>query len=334
MVPGRGVPVSNVAAVVFNLTAVSPTQGSYLTAFPAGPNQPVVSNLNVDAGVTRANQVTVPVGTGGAVSLYNAFGSLDLLADVLGYYDATNGTSGGLVPLLPGRIFDSRTPEDGPALFPNEVVSAGLTLDDPAMDPHITALSVNITAINADASGYLSTWDGAAIQPTTSTVNFGAHDNVPNAATIRGVVDTSRGRPQVHGRRLARRRRCSGWTGSSCSRCRSTNGELEQAVETTATEDFCRGCGVQARLHDRRPTWVRDLPVGRAAGDVGVGQAGLAVRRAGAARWRPGRRPRAAIRPRASLTERARAGGVPAGRCRTGTRWPRSRPRSGSPGPR
>ena len=31
-------------------------------------------------------------------------------------------------------------------------------------------------------------------------------------------------------------------------------GELEQAVETTASEAFCRGCGVQARLHDRRPT--------------------------------------------------------------------------------
>ena len=29
------------------------------------------------------------------------------------------------------------------------------------------------------------------------------------------------------------------------------NGELEQAVETTAREDFCRGCGVQARFHDR-----------------------------------------------------------------------------------
>jgi hypothetical protein len=37
-------------------------------------------------------------------------------------------------------------------------------------------------------------------------------------------------------------------------------GEFEQAVETTTAEDFCRGCGVQARLHDRRPTYVRDLP--------------------------------------------------------------------------
>jgi hypothetical protein len=35
----------------------------------------------------------------------------------------------------------------------------------------------------------------------------------------------------------------------------STNeGEFEQAIETTTTEDFCRGCGVLARLHDRRPT--------------------------------------------------------------------------------
>jgi transposase len=40
------------------------------------------------------------------------------------------------------------------------------------------------------------------------------------------------------------------------------DGELEQAVETEATVEFCRACGVQAKLHDRRPTWVRDLPAG------------------------------------------------------------------------
>ena len=40
------------------------------------------------------------------------------------------------------------------------------------------------------------------------------------------------------------------------------DGELEQAVETTTTEDFCRGCGVLARPHARRPVRVRDLPSG------------------------------------------------------------------------
>ena len=39
------------------------------------------------------------------------------------------------------------------------------------------------------------------------------------------------------------------------------DGELEQAVEMTATEEFCRSCGVAAALHGRRPVRVRDLPV-------------------------------------------------------------------------
>jgi transposase len=84
------------------------------------------------------------------------------------------------------------------------------------------------------------------------------------------------------------------------------DGELEQAIETTAAEAFCRGCGVQAALHDRRPTWVRDLPSGGRPVTL------VWVKRV----WRC-REPACpvvtwsetspAIRPRASLTERARA---------------------------
>jgi hypothetical protein len=39
-------------------------------------------------------------------------------------------------------------------------------------------------------------------------------------------------------------------------------GELEQAVETTADLVGCPSCGAVAELHDRRPSWVRDLPTG------------------------------------------------------------------------
>ena len=39
-------------------------------------------------------------------------------------------------------------------------------------------------------------------------------------------------------------------------------GELEQAVQTSARDGWCPGCGVRARLHNRRPSWVRDLPAG------------------------------------------------------------------------
>lgn len=38
------------------------------------------------------------------------------------------------------------------------------------------------------------------------------------------------------------------------------DGELEYAVETTVEVGGCPGCGVVARLHDRRPGYVRDLP--------------------------------------------------------------------------
>jgi hypothetical protein len=40
------------------------------------------------------------------------------------------------------------------------------------------------------------------------------------------------------------------------------DGELEKAIETTADLVGCPECGAVAPLYDRRPCWVRDLPVG------------------------------------------------------------------------
>lgn len=40
------------------------------------------------------------------------------------------------------------------------------------------------------------------------------------------------------------------------------SGELELLIETTADLVGCPGCGAVARAKDRRPTWVRDLPLG------------------------------------------------------------------------
>ena len=81
--------------------------------------------------------------------------------------------------------------------------------------------------------------------------------------------------------------------------------ELEQAVETTAVEDFCRVCGVQARLHDRRPSWVRDLPSGgRPVTLVWVKRVWRCMQGGCPASTWTETHP--AIRARASLTERAR----------------------------
>ena len=94
---------------------------------------------------------------------------------------------------------------------------------------------------------------------------------------------------------------------------RSRRARWEQAVETTATEGFCRSCGVAARLHDRRPRWVRDLPAGgRAVTLVWVKRVWRCTEPACAtSAWTETGE---AILPRASMTERARGRGVSAGR--------------------
>jgi transposase len=43
------------------------------------------------------------------------------------------------------------------------------------------------------------------------------------------------------------------------------DGEVEYAIQTTASTGWCPVCGAAARLHNRRPTWVRDLPAGHRA---------------------------------------------------------------------
>ena len=79
-----GVP-SGTTAVVVNLTAISPTQSTYLTIFP-GPSQPVVSDLNPAAGEVRANLVVAALSSNGTISIYNNTGSVDVAVDVLGWY--------------------------------------------------------------------------------------------------------------------------------------------------------------------------------------------------------------------------------------------------------
>ncbi len=85
------------------------------------------------------------------------------------------------------------------------------------------------------------------------------------------------------------------------------DGEVEQAIETTERVVGCPDCGVLAQSHDRRPVpvRVRDLPAaGRAVTLVWVKRVWRCVEAACAVQTWTERSE--AIRPRASLTERAR----------------------------
>jgi transposase len=85
-----------------------------------------------------------------------------------------------------------------------------------------------------------------------------------------------------------------------------TDGEWQLSVQTVATVVGCQGCGVRAELHGRRLVRVRDLPIG---GRPVVLWWRKRIWRCGepACGVRTWTERAAAIRPRAVLTERARA---------------------------
>ncbi len=85
MFGGVAVP-ADASAIAFNVTAVAPTGGGFITVYPNGQTRPTVSNLNTTPGQTRANNVTARVGGGGRIRFFNSSGNTNLVVDLAGYY--------------------------------------------------------------------------------------------------------------------------------------------------------------------------------------------------------------------------------------------------------
>ncbi|HEY8813624.1 MAG TPA: fibronectin type III domain-containing protein [Candidatus Dormibacteraeota bacterium] len=73
-------------AVVLNVTVTNPTASSFLTVWPDGSARPLASDVNFRPGQTVPGLVVVRVGPGGAIDLYNAAGSADVIVDVVGWF--------------------------------------------------------------------------------------------------------------------------------------------------------------------------------------------------------------------------------------------------------
>ncbi|MGL5931196.1 MAG: hypothetical protein ACRCY8_19875, partial [Dermatophilaceae bacterium] len=185
-----GIPTSGVSAVVLNVTAVSTTATGYFTLWPSGASRPTVSSINFPRAWTGANLVTVPVGSTGAVSLYNSGGSAHALVDVLGWYAkddsvrASTGMGTQLQALTPTRMYDSRAagPDSG-VFYDGDYIEFE---DDfgAAFNPLVRAYAMNITAVSATAPGYVTAWSGSGTRPNTSTVNYETGIVAPNMAVV------------------------------------------------------------------------------------------------------------------------------------------------------
>jgi hypothetical protein len=183
---GCAIPMS-AGAFSLNFTVVPPGYLGYLSTWPTGQTQPLVSTLNSWQGKVVANAAIVPAGTNESVSVF-ASDPTDVVLDINGYF-APPGVSGALVfyPLAPCRIADTRNP-DGP--FGGPIVAFGVARSFPipaggcGVPSTAAAYSLNLTVVPSGALQYLTTWPTGSQQPLVSTLNSFDGSVVANAAIV------------------------------------------------------------------------------------------------------------------------------------------------------
>jgi hypothetical protein len=175
------------AAYSLNMTVVPPDTLNYLTTWPSGAAQPLVSTLNDPTGTVVANAAIVPAGTGGSIDVF-VTQQTHLIIDVNGYF-APPGARGLLFyPATPCRVVDTRKPPGpfgGPAFLGQR--DFNMTAGQCGM-PATTAYSLNATVVPQASLAYLTLWPTDQLQPFVSTLNSLDASIVSNAAIVNAAM--------------------------------------------------------------------------------------------------------------------------------------------------
>ncbi len=167
-----GVPAAGVTSVVLNVTATNASgPQSFLTVWPKGTTRPLASNLNFTAGVPVPNLVTARVGDGGTVSIFNDLGTVDVVADVQGWYtNAADAVGSSYVPVNPARVLDTRagSPVGAGAFIQLQVAGAGGV---PATGARAVVLNMTVDRASGPES-FLAVWPSGTPRPVASNLNF------------------------------------------------------------------------------------------------------------------------------------------------------------------
>lgn len=178
-------------AYALNVTVVPMGHLGYLTIWPTGQPQPVVSLMNSD-GRVKANAAIVLSGNGGAAVNVYVSDTTNVIIDVNGYFTPTNGSNLAFYPLPPCRVADTRGPT-GPLGGP--FLTANMERDFPVLlatscniPSKASAYSLNMTAVPHGPLEYLTVWPTGHQQPLVSTLNAPTGTVVANAAIVRAGI--------------------------------------------------------------------------------------------------------------------------------------------------
>jgi uncharacterized protein YjdB len=182
-----GIPAS-VQAYSLNFTVIPKGPLGYLTTWPTGLSQPLVSTLNSYNGKVTANAAIVPAGNSGSIDVY-ASDDADVVIDIDGYFAPQGAAPGGLslYTLKPCRVVDTR---NGTGAFAGEFTAPFSNKCGLPNNPQ--AFVVNATVLPTSSLGYLSLWPDGENQPLASTLNSydgAVTSNMAIVPTINGSID-------------------------------------------------------------------------------------------------------------------------------------------------
>jgi alpha-tubulin suppressor-like RCC1 family protein len=167
----------NATSVVINLTGVSPSIATYLTAWPGDADLPEVSSVNLRAGEVRANAATIPLGANRQLNVRNHVGTTHILADLAGYYAPATGS--GFTAQSPVRVLDTRT--SGGPLGPGGTRTINFSSRVPA---DATAVTFNLTGVGASTLTAIGAYPTGAARPEASVLNLAPNQATPNLVTV------------------------------------------------------------------------------------------------------------------------------------------------------
>ncbi|MER6319971.1 PKD domain-containing protein [Streptomyces sp. NPDC001581] len=167
------------SAAVVNVTVTGATEDTHLSVWPSGQPRPVTSNVNVKAGGTSSNTVTVPVGADGKLSAQLNSGKAALIVDFVGYYQPNGGDR--FSPLAPTRVLDTRT--TGGALGGGQtrtVKVAGVN----GIPADAKAVALNLTATGATEQAHVIAYSEPDKRPVSSNLNLEPGKDKSNQAIV------------------------------------------------------------------------------------------------------------------------------------------------------
>jgi hypothetical protein len=175
------------AAYALNVTVIPEAPLGYLTIWPAGQPQPVVSTLNSLDLLIKADAALVVAGSDGGVSVF-VTGATNVVLDIYGYFAAPGGSAGlAFYALPPCRVMDTRTgsgPLAGPALAQGQTRSIPIPASACGVPANAGAYSLNLTVVPPASLGYLTVWPAGAPMPVVSALNAPTGEITANAAIV------------------------------------------------------------------------------------------------------------------------------------------------------